>query len=104
MDIKINISGNEMRTSTSKTFVVYILQSLKDRGYYVGHTSNIERRLSEHNSGKTKSLKHRIPFAIIYTEKFRTRKEAKIRERQIKSYKGGEAFLKLIGSPGPRRG
>ena len=49
-----------------------------------------------HNSGKTKSLwKHR-PLEIIRIEEYVFKAEAIARERQIKSYKGGEAFRKLI--------
>jgi hypothetical protein len=33
---------------------------------------------------------------LIYEEKFGTSLDAKKRERLIKSYKGGEAFKKLI--------
>jgi putative endonuclease len=85
-------------------YFVYILKSLKDGKHYIGYTTNIEKRLKEHNSGKTKSIKHRIPFVLIYTEKCPTIKEAKAREKQIKSYKGGQAFKKIIGSPRILRG
>jgi putative endonuclease len=65
--------------------------------YYVGSTQNVQRRLIEHNSGKTKSLRGKGPFHIIYTEAFESRIDAVQRERQIKSYKGGTALKKLIG-------
>lgn len=77
-------------------YFVYILKSLKDGKHYIGFTTNIEKRLKEHNSGKTKSNKHRIPFDLIYTEKCQTIKDAKAREKQIKSYKGGTAFKELV--------
>jgi putative endonuclease len=77
-------------------FFVYIIRSIKNKKYYVGCTNNIERRLQEHNSNKTFSLKNQGPFELIYKEKYSTLKEARKRERQIKSYKGGNAFKKLI--------
>ncbi|MGC9365067.1 MAG: hypothetical protein ACP5FZ_10915 [Fidelibacterota bacterium] len=40
---------------------------------------------------------------IVYFERFTSLSEAKLRENQIKSYKGGEAFKKLIGFPGSSR-
>jgi predicted GIY-YIG superfamily endonuclease len=52
-----------------------------------------------------RSLKHRLPVKLIYTEKVTTIKEAKNREKQIKSFKGGQAFKVLLqtqGSPRPR--
>ena len=69
-------------------FFTYILQSLKDDGYYFGHSNDIQKRLQEHNSGKTKSIKHRIPFKLIYSEHFNTRSEAYQRELFFKSFEG----------------
>ena len=77
-------------------YYVYILLSKKDGKHYIGSTSNVGKRLLHHNSGKQKSTKHRIPFELIYNEKYDDKKNALQREKQIKSYKGGEAFKKLI--------
>ena len=77
-------------------YSVYILKSLKDGKYYIGSTPNVEARIVYHNAGKQRSTKYRIPFILIYTETFETRKESEQREGEIKSYKGGEAFKKLI--------
>jgi putative endonuclease len=77
-------------------YFVYILQSLKDNKYYIGSTSNVESRLKFHNSGRQRSTKHRIPFILVHSETFLNRMEAEKREKQIKSYKGGEAFRKLL--------
>jgi len=77
-------------------YYVYILKSLKDNKYYIGSTKHIEQRLAEHNQGKTKSLKYRLPLKLIYNEEYSTLLEARKRERKIKSYKGGNAFKKLI--------
>ncbi|QIA08232.1 GIY-YIG nuclease family protein [Draconibacterium halophilum] len=75
---------------------VYILQSLKDGKYYIGYTTDVDKRICYHNSGKQRSTKSRIPFRIIYTEEFATRQLALKREKKIKSYKGGNAFKRLI--------
>ena len=69
-------------------FYVYILQSLKDGRTYVGYSEDPERRLVEHNSGCNKSTKNRMPFKIIYLEKFLSQKEAKVRELYWKSGAG----------------
>jgi len=76
---------------------VYILQSERDSGYYIGCTNNLERRLEEHNSGLTKSLRYRTPIRVMYVEVYTKQREAYAREKQIKKYKGGVAFKKLIG-------
>ena len=75
---------------------VYILQSKTNKKYYIGCSNNPERRLEEHNSGYTKSIKNNIPYEIIYLEKYTNQQEAYKREKQIKSYKGGNAFKNLI--------
>lgn len=77
-------------------FFVYILQSMKDNRYYIGYTENLEKRMVFHNKGLNTSTKYRRPLKLIYSEKFITKKEALRREKEIKSYKGGNAFKKLI--------
>ena len=79
---------------------VYILQSLKNAPYYIGYSSDIEHRLEAHNSGKSRYTKRFIPWQIVYTETYATKREALIREKVIKSYKGGRAFQALIESGG----
>ncbi len=76
-------------------FFTYILQSKKHGGYYVGSCEDIEVRKTRHNKGLVRATKSGVPWEIIYRESFLTRAEAVRRERQIKSYKGGEAFKKL---------
>ncbi len=75
---------------------VYILKSQKDNCYYIGCTNNVVKRLDAHNSGKTQSIRHRRPFEIVWTESHITAENAYKRERQIKAYKGGDGFKKLI--------
>ena len=77
-------------------FIVYILRSLKSGRFYIGQTRDIRDRIKRHNSGKVKSTRCYAPWEIIYSENLQTRSEACKRELQIKSYKGGEAFHKLI--------
>jgi len=76
-------------------YYVYILQSQKDGTYYVGQTKNLDERLQRHNEKREKSTKFKSPYKIIRTEIFESRIEALRREKQIKSYKGGNAFKKL---------
>jgi len=82
--------------SQIKMYKVYIIRSIKTGKYYIGYTANFEKRLKEHNIGKTKSTNNRGPYQLIYSEEYENKHEAYKRERQIKSYKGGNAFKVLI--------
>ena len=77
-------------------FTVYILQSLSSLKYYIGQTNNMTERLTRHNTGRSAFTKKDRPWKTIYQESFKTRAEAMQREKQIKSYKGGEAFKRLL--------
>ena len=81
-------------------YYTYILKSLKDGSFYIGNTRNIENRLARHNLGHGKYTKSKTPYIVIHKEEYGTRSEAMRREKQIKSYKGGVAFKKLIASTG----
>ncbi len=78
---------------------VYILKSIKNNKhkYYIGCTIDIYNRLKQHNEGLTISTKSGAPWKLIYKEKVTDRLSALRREKEIKSYHGGNAFKKLIG-------
>ena len=65
-------------------FYTYLLQSEIDNSYYVGFTKDIETRLKEHNLGKTKSLKSKLPFRLVYFEAYLEKRIAIKREIQLK--------------------
>jgi putative endonuclease len=77
-------------------FTTYVLQNTSSKKYYIGSTNNLERRLSEHNRGQTKSTRKEGKWVLIYKEIYSTNKESKLRERMIKSYKGGNGFKKML--------
>jgi putative endonuclease len=77
-------------------FYTYILKSLKDNGYYYGHTSDIDSRLVKHNSKKVRSTKSRTPFVVHYLETFQTKSEAYKQELFFKSA-DGKKYLKEKG-------
>jgi putative endonuclease len=85
-------------------YFMYILKSDKKCTYYIGSTNNIEKRLVRHNLGDVKSTKRYIPWKLKYFESLETLKEARERELKVKSYKGGQAFKRLIGEVVPVAG
>jgi putative endonuclease len=66
---------------------VYILQSVKDGSYYVGHTNNLEDRLKRHNEGRSRYTCGRGPWKLVYREVFDSRAEAMQRGQKIKRKK-----------------
>jgi putative endonuclease len=67
---------------------VYVLESELDNSWYIGRTSNIKRRLSEHNSGKSIYTNKKKPWKLIYLEGYLNFDDAKGRENYLKSGAG----------------
>ena len=65
-------------------YYVYILESEKSGRHYVGSTSNLERRLTEHNEGKVKSTKRYCPWKIIFTEEFSAKQKSRDKDEKQK--------------------
>ena len=74
---------------------VYVLENRNGK-YYIGVTSNLEKRLKKHNWHGSEWTKHKGPWHLIYKEIFQDKDDAVFRERKIKSYKSGNAFKQLI--------
>lgn len=72
---------------------VYVIRSEADGRFYVGMTENLERRLNEHNNGKTKSTKGYRPWILVHSDRITARK----REKYLKSGVGKE-YIKLLWS------
>jgi putative endonuclease len=77
-------------------YVVYILESQFDGTFYIGYTSDLEKRLSQHNSGKTKYTSRKIPWKVVYREEITTKSEALKRERFLKKQRNRDFYLNLI--------
>ncbi|MDQ7799329.1 MAG: GIY-YIG nuclease family protein [Candidatus Edwardsbacteria bacterium] len=75
---------------------VYILLSIKDSKFYIGNTSDIEKRLAKHNAGGVDATKHRRPLVLVYKEELPDKITARIRERKLKSLKSHKAVQALI--------
>jgi putative endonuclease len=78
------------------SYHVYVLEITKNGWLYVGQTSNLQKRLLQHNQGVVKSTRGKGPFRIVYTEEYKTRSEAVIRERFFKSPQGGSIKRNLV--------
>lgn len=75
---------------------LHYIKSVSSGSYYIGYTSDLEKRIKSHNSNRTKSIKNKGPLILVYSEEYETREEAYKRERQLKKYQGGNAFKRLV--------
>jgi putative endonuclease len=76
-------------------FCTYVLFSRKDFLLYIGYTSNIERRLVQHNAGETTSTRYRRPLELIFCEFYIFKTDAIKREDYFKT-NAGKRTLKLM--------
>ena len=75
---------------------VYILRSKRDGQLYVGSTSDLRRRLHEHNSGECDSTKHRRPLELQAHVAVKEESTARVLEKYFKSGSGIATLRKRI--------
>jgi putative endonuclease len=71
-------------------------KSIKSGRYYIGHTADIEERLTRHNAGKVTATKNKGPWIVVYYEIFDNKQQASSRELYIKSMKSRIYIESLI--------
>ena len=74
-------------------FYVYVLQSEMDNQFYTGYTSDLQKRLEEHNMGNVHSTKNRRPLKLVYFEGCLNQQDATHREKYLKTTYG-KRYLK----------
>jgi putative endonuclease len=73
-------------------YITYIIFSQKLNKFYTGQTIDLKRRIEEHNRGKTPFMASGMPWQIIFTKEFNSRRESLKLEKFIKK-RGAERFL-----------
>jgi putative endonuclease len=69
-------------------FFVYILASKRNGTLYVGVTSNLARRLSEHKAGLVAGFTRKYEIdQLVYFETFESILEARAREHSLKRWR-----------------
>jgi len=76
-------------------YYLYIVEN-KVGKHYFGYTSNLPKRIKEHNSSKGRWTKKKGHWHLVHQEEYLTKEKAFLRERQIKRYKSGEALRQLL--------
>ena len=79
----------------TKMFYVYILR-MKNSQLYTGFTSDLKRRMKDHEYGKVKSIKLRCPLKLIHYEAYILESDARRREKFLKTSEGKKLLHKQI--------
>ncbi|MBI3888834.1 GIY-YIG nuclease family protein [Candidatus Nomurabacteria bacterium] len=74
---------------------IYVIKSREKNFRYVGITNNLDRRIKEHNSKKSKSTAPYCPFDLRLKEEYSDYSEARKREKFLKSGQGRK-FLDML--------
>ncbi|MDD5457751.1 MAG: GIY-YIG nuclease family protein [Candidatus Margulisbacteria bacterium] len=77
-------------------YTVYILKSTNKNKFYIGQTSNLDKRLAEHNAGRVKSTKAYTPYNVIYQEEYGSRSEAMKVEKKLKNLKSSVKLMQYV--------
>lgn len=75
---------------------IYVLQSIKNSSLYIGYTTEIKRRILEHNRQENLSTKSYAPWKLIFFEGYLEEKDAKRREKYLKSNQGSRLFKRML--------
>ena len=96
-----NLEGQRMLTFfIMAEFYMYILHSnIRDK-YYVGSCDDLEKRLTDHNAGRSKYTRTGKPWQLMYHETYSSRSDARRREMQVKKRKSRKYLEYLIKSAG----
>jgi len=77
-------------------FYVYILQSQQNGRLYVGRTSDLKRRVAEHNAGQNLSTKSYKPWSLIFYEAYTESDDVKRREKYLKTTQGSQTIKRML--------
>ena len=73
---------------------VYVIQHSTTSEIYIGKTSNLKRRLGEHNNQQqTATVRKTGEWILIYAEIYRAKKDADIREAKLKQHGSNKKWL-----------
>jgi putative endonuclease len=74
--------------SMPQRYYTYVLRSERDEHVYIGFTSDLRKRVDEHNKGKVRSTKSRRPLSLVFYEEYEDKTLGRKREIFLKSGQG----------------
>jgi putative endonuclease len=75
---------------------VYVLRSSLTGRLYTGATTDLNRRLSQHNSDLSRSTKNRGPWVLVHMEELTSLADAVRRERFLKTGRGRDELRRIL--------
>ncbi len=79
-----------------KFYYVYILHNEKKSFIYIGYSEALQQRVTAHNKGKSQSTKAFRPLKLLHYEAYSNRKDAKRRERYLKTNRGRTTLITML--------
>jgi putative endonuclease len=78
-------------------FWTYLLENKDDKSWYIGYSSDLKKRLAQHQSGQgAQTTKQKNNWHLIYCEGYLNKKDAEGRERFLKSGSGRKYLKKQL--------
>ena len=75
---------------------VYVLQSVNGNHLYIGYSADLKKRFQDHNRGLNISTKPYMPWQLIHYEAYLNEKDAKRREKYLKTSQGGRLLKRML--------
>lgn len=82
-----------MNPVRASMYYVYVLWSSRNGRLYTGYTSDLRKRLTEHQTGMSAYTRPRGPYELVYYEASLNRSDALMREKYLKTGTG-KRYLK----------
>jgi putative endonuclease len=80
-------------------YSVYVLENQNDKSWYIGFTSDLKKRIEQHNSGiggRTTELKEKGSWKLMYAEAYCDKRDAAGREKFLKGGSGRRYLQKQL--------
>ena len=75
---------------------VYTLKSERNGSFYIGSTNNYQRRLDEHERGKSKYTRNNRPYKLVLVQEFQDLKTARVIEYKLKRFANRNVIEKIV--------
>jgi putative endonuclease len=97
-EVESKLGLTNARPKLALRFFVYVLGSQRknDRRTYVGWTTDVKRRLQQHNTGRGAKSTQGRKWILLYSESCKTKSDAMSREWHIKRDRGFRSKLRAI--------